>query len=167
MSGLVRSLDGSPAAYAACLRTMVGLFGVRGWLMAAGGGLATLLVIGLPTALVENPVFGRQLAARPEDYVFWVLTAVLAGLIAGSFVIRTDVAGKGTAATGGFLSFIAVGCPICNKVAVAALGTSGALSVFGPAQLYIGIGAIVLLSWAVLVRARAVAASCPRPVTRA
>ena len=55
---------------------------------------------------------------------------------------------------GGLLSFFAVGCPICNKVVVIALGTSGALTWFAPVQPYLGVFALGLLAWALRVRLR-------------
>jgi hypothetical protein len=58
------------------------------------------------------------------------------------------------------LSFFAVGCPICNKVVVVALGTSGALSWFAPVQPYLGVVALGLLAWALRVRLRGEVA-CP------
>lgn len=142
------------------LRTAFGMFGVRGWAAALAGGLATLFVIGAVAALFDNPIFGRQLAARPQDYVIWVITAVLGGLIVGTFALTPDWSDEGKAASGGFLTTLAVGCPICNKVAVALLGTSGALNLFGPSQIFIGIGSLLLLTWTLLIRARAVVA-CP------
>jgi len=55
---------------------------------------------------------------------------------------------------GGLLAFFAVGCPICNKVVVIALGTSGALTWFAPVQPYLGVVALGLLAWALRVRLR-------------
>jgi hypothetical protein len=58
-----------------------------------------------------------------------------------------------------------VGCPICNKLVVLLLGTSGALTFFGPAQLYIGLVSLALLGWTLRLRARAVAGPCPVPAS--
>lgn len=55
---------------------------------------------------------------------------------------------------GGFLSFLAVGCPTCNKLVVLALGTTGALDWFAPAQPVLGIVSIALLAWALRARLR-------------
>jgi hypothetical protein len=54
------------------------------------------------------------------------------------------------------LSVLAVGCPICNKLVVLLLGVSGALTIFEPAQLYLGVVSVVLLAWTLRLRARAV-----------
>ena len=48
---------------------------------------------------------------------------------------------------GGIGSLLAVGCPTCNQVVVAALGTSGALSLFQPVQPWLGLASLGLLTW--------------------
>lgn len=164
MSSLGRTFNLAPATRAGDLRTALAMFGMRGWLAAVIGASATLLLIGMVASLIENPVFDRQLAARPQDYVIWALTAILGGLIAGTFAVSPTVTNQGKAASGGVLSAIAVGCPICNKVAVTLLGTSGALNTFGPTQIFIGIGSLILLTWTLSLRAQAVVGSCPMDV---
>ena len=64
----------------------------------------------------------------------------------------TDPAGS--AVSEALLTFFAVGCPICNKVVVIALGTSGALAWFAPIQPYLGVVALGLLAWALRVAPR-------------
>jgi hypothetical protein len=66
-------------------------------------------------------------------------TAGLGGLIVGTFALAPTDADQGKAATGGVLTVFAVGCPVCNHAAGLLLGASGALHLFGPSQLYIGI----------------------------
>lgn len=61
---------------------------------------------------------------------------------------------------GGLLSFLAVGCPTCNKLVVLAVGTSGALDWFAPAQPLPALVSIGLLGLAVRVRLRD-RVSCP------
>ena len=67
----------------------------------------------------------------------------------------------GTAA--GIGAFFAIGCPVCNKVALVLLGTSGAMSVFAPLQPVIGAVSLTLLAgalgWRLRLRARGVACS--------
>lgn len=137
------------------------LFGLRSWLTAATGAIVTLVIIGIPTAIIDNPFFVRMTPVRTQDYVIWVATGLLTGLIVGTFTRSTkaSVAG-GKTVSGGFLSFLAVGCPICNKLALLLLGTSGALTYFAPAQLYIGIASLALLGWALHLRVKAMYGSC-------
>ncbi len=160
MTTATRVLMTSPRRQLVSLGTALRLFGRRGWAAAVAGGIGTLLVVGLGAALIDNPVFGRQLAAREQDYVFWAITAVLGGLIIGTYALA-PMMDEGKAASGGFLSFIAVGCPICNKVAVGLLGTTGALNAFGSSQLFIGLASVALLGWTLLIRAQAVVEGCP------
>jgi len=139
------------------------LFGLRGWFVAALGTTMALVLIGIPAAVVDSPLFVRMIPTRPQDYVIWVVSAVLVGLIAGTYTSRTPSNNEGKVFSGGMLSFLAVGCPICNKLVVLMLGTSGALTFFGPAQLYIGLASLGLLGWTFSLRARSVAGVCPLP----
>jgi hypothetical protein len=138
------------------VRLALGRFGPRGWLAAAGAGLVTLLAIGLVTAIIENPLFVRMTPVRPQDYVIRLVSGLLLGLIAGTFVGPAPARHGGKTISGGVLSVLAVGCPICNKLVVLVLGVSGALTIFGPAQLYLGVVSVVLLAWTLRLRARAV-----------
>ena len=161
MRSLARTLAIDPAVHLAALRTALGLFGVRGWSFALVGALATMVVIGIPTRLIENPFFYREIPPRPQDYLIWLASAALGGLIVGTFALVPTGDDQGKAATGGVLTVLAVGCPVCNHAAVLLLGTSGALNLFGPSQLYVGIASLLLLAWTLLVRARAVVGACP------
>lgn len=142
-------------------KSILQLFTFRSWLIAAIGGVVTMVVIGIPTEIIKNPLFARMTPVRTQDYVIWVATGLLTGLILGTFTLSTkaSVAG-GKTVSGGFLSVLAVGCPICNKLVLMLLGTSGALTYFAPAQLYIGIASLALLGWALHLRIKAVYGSC-------
>lgn len=147
----------------AALRITLGLLTPQAWLVAFAAGTAMLLVIGGTTAIFENSYFSRMEPVRTQDYIIWVVSAVLVGLLAGTFVIAraSDEAGKTMA--GGFLADVAVACPACNKIVVLLLGSSGAVTFFGPLQLFLGIAAVALLVVALLLRARAIAGTCPLP----
>jgi hypothetical protein len=111
--------------------------------------------IGVPSDLIDTPLFGRPVDTRPIDYVILVVTAALIGLI---FAIRAEPpAGSAAGASpdedttpvwGGFVSFLAVGCPVCNQAVVALVGTSGALSWWAPVQPFVGLAAIGILVYA-------------------
>ncbi|MGE0057131.1 MAG: hypothetical protein AB7P33_07810 [Dehalococcoidia bacterium] len=153
----------TPGEYLGYLGTMLSLFTRKVWLVAVLGAIGTALLIAIPAAIIDNPIFGRTVDVRPQDYVLLAGTSLLSGLAIASYAVYSAGGEEGKATAGGFLSFVAVGCPVCNKVVVAAIGTSGALNVFAPAQLLIGVGALVLLGWALLLRARAVAGFCALP----
>jgi hypothetical protein len=69
------------------------------------------------------------------------------------------------AAVGGLVSFFAVGCPVCNKLVLLALGASGAISWFAPVQPFLAAASIVLMVWALRTRLRNVT-SCAVPGPR-
>lgn len=61
---------------------------------------------------------------------------------------------------GGFLAYLAVGCPVCNKLVLLALGASGAVTWFAPFQGLLALASLVMLSWALVTRLRGEVA-CP------
>ena len=52
--------------------------------------------------------------------------------------------------------WFAVGCPVCNKLVVGLLGTSGATGSFAPAQPALGAAAVALTAGALVIRVRAI-----------
>ena len=56
-----------------CLLATLLTWSVRRWVVAVAVGLGTFLVLGLPTAVVANPVFGRSIA--PTSWALEVLVA--------------------------------------------------------------------------------------------
>jgi hypothetical protein len=55
---------------------------------------------------------------------------------------------------GGLVSFFAVGCPVCNKLVLLALGTTGARQWFEPIQPFLAVASVVLLAVALRARLR-------------
>jgi hypothetical protein len=53
---------------------------------------------------------------------------------------------------GALLSYFAVGCPVCNKLALIALGYSGAIQYFAPIQPYLAVAGIALLAYSLRMR---------------
>ncbi|MDH3680936.1 MAG: hypothetical protein OEV40_13415 [Acidimicrobiia bacterium] len=124
------------------LRSLPAATWPRAVLYAAGAAV----LIGVPSDLIDTPIFGRPVETRPIDYVILAITSALIGLV---FAIRVpanpalddDV----RPIWGGFVSFLAVGCPVCNQVVVGLIGTSGALSWWAPVQPVVGLLAIGLV----------------------
>lgn len=145
-------------------------WGRRQWVTAAVAALATLLVMGLPADLVPNPVFGRQIEAPWWAWPVLAVTSVLSGLLFATYV-RNPARGVADedplgdrdgrrGLVGGVLTFFAVGCPVCNKIVLLALGYSGALRYFEPVQPIFALVAVGLLGWALRARLRGQVA-CP------
>lgn len=131
----------------------------RRWLVAAATAVATVLIIGIPTVLIPNPVFGRDVPVTWWAWPALIGTAVLAGLVTATYVRAPAEPEKrdrpaGASMIGGVLGFFAVGCPVCNKIVLLALGTSGALQFFEPVQPLLALGSIGLLGWALVTRLR-------------
>ena len=126
------------------------------WPRAVPIALLAAVLIGVPSDLIDTPLFGRPVDTRPIDYVILVVTAALIGLIfairaepaPGSDLDADDAEEDPTPIWGGFVSFLAVGCPVCNQAVVAIVGTSGALSWWAPVQPFVGLAAIGLLVYA-------------------
>ena len=137
------------------------MFGLKGWIIAAVGTIGAALVLGVPSVMFDNPFFIRMIPVWPQDYVIWLTSSALLGLGLGTFTIPAVKGGSGKVFGSGFLSYLAVGCPVCDKLGVLLLGVSGALAYFEPVQLYLGIGSVVLLGWTLLLRARSVTGVCP------
>ncbi|HLF79960.1 MAG TPA: hypothetical protein VJB57_20975 [Dehalococcoidia bacterium] len=135
-------------------------FGARGWTVSVGGATVTLVVVGIPAAIISNPIFVRMTPIRLQDYLIWVATALLAGLVIGTLAVSSGGNQK-PLLSGGVLSALAVGCPVCNKLVVLLIGTSGALTFFAPLQLYLGMLALALLAYTLWLRLKAVSGLCP------
>lgn len=139
----------------------------RRYVVATVAAAATLLVVAIPTAMIPTPIFGREIGVTAWAWPALVVTAVLSGLLFATYLRsaeeRAEVTREGKAgALGGFLTFLAVGCPVCNKLALLALGYTGAIQWFAPVQPWLAVGAVGLLSWA-LVRRLATGDACPVP----
>ena len=127
------------------------------------GGIAAALLMGLPTDVIPNPWFTRMTPVRPLDVVLLALTALLLGALAATYVgtrERSSPAGAARGGTGGLLSAFAIGCPVCNKLVVAMIGTSGAVTWFGPLQPALGAAGVALAASALYVRLRTQRAAC-------
>ncbi len=68
---------------------------------------------------------------------------------------------------GGLLAFFAVGCPVCNKLVLLALGTSGAITWFAPFQPILAFASVLLMAWALRMRLRTMASCAVSVPTKA
>lgn len=128
--------------------------------------MVAAVLIAVPSDLIDTPLFGRPEPVRSIDYVILAVTAALIGLIFAIRVTDDDVKDKQDTRTvwGGFVSFLAVGCPVCNQLVVGLVGTSGALSWWAPVQPLVGLVAVALLIWTLRYRLRTYElVACPVP----
>lgn len=131
----------------------------RRWSIAAGVAVLTVVVTAIPTAMIPTPLFGRDIPTTAWAWPVLIVTGILAGMVTATYVARRDTReakdrGSKLGTIGAFTTFFAVGCPVCNKLVLIALGYTGALQYFAPAQPFLAAIAIGLLGWALVVRVR-------------
>jgi hypothetical protein len=113
--------------------------------IAVGVALFTLLVITIPTDLIPNPLFTRQVEPTAWAWPVAIITAVLAGVLIALPRPTSCRPATRTGIIGGGLAYLAVGCPTCNHLVVLALGATGALTWFAPIQPYLALIALAVL----------------------
>jgi hypothetical protein len=139
------------------------LLGRRYLLTTAAATALVAVLIGLPTDLLPNPWFTRVVDSTPFDYVVWGLTSLLTGALLATYALPAaapDPSGRRAGLGAGILGWLAVGCPVCNKLVVTLLGTSGALTYFAPLQPFLGVLAIALSATALGVRLNSFLTGC-------
>jgi hypothetical protein len=132
-------------------------------------GVASLLAFGVSSAIIPNPVFGREIPPEPFSYWVWIASAPLMGLVGATYTAPVppkpvrdlpseppdrQEEGSVLGMVAGLGAFLAIGCPVCNKIVLLALGTSGALTIWGPLQPIIGAASLGLLVAALVWRLR-------------
>lgn len=120
--------------------------------------VAVGLLIGVPTGILETPWYTRMTPVLWWNYPAWALSSFLSGALAATYVrdpaVPVAVTEGGKTFAGTMLSLFAVGCPVCNKLVVLALGVSGALTWFAPIQPLLAVGSLALLAYALRARLR-------------
>jgi hypothetical protein len=147
--------------------------------------VAAVVAFGLVAAIIPNPIFGRQIPVETFAIAVWLMSAPLMGLLGATYTAPGTTAGvepapfllatatatpapdrEGTTlgAVASFGAFLAIGCPVCNKVALILLGSSGAMTIFAPIQPVIGAASLILLAGTLAwrFRLRTQGGACPR-----
>jgi hypothetical protein len=133
----------------------------------------SFVALGIVTAIVPNPVFGRQIPPEPFAIWVWLLSAPLMGIVLATYTAPAPTAPAAPLAVvapddlarderrsstlgsiAGLGAFLAIGCPVCNKVALVLLGWSGAMTIYAPIQPFIGAASLALLAGTVAWRFR-------------
>ncbi len=146
------------------------------WAIVAG------LAYGLVTAIIPNPVFGRSVAPEPFAIWTWLVSAPLMGLVLATYTAprpssrivmltaltpveeeRVERRSSTVGSLASFGTFLAIGCPLCNKVALLLLGASGAMSVWAPIQPWVAVASLAMLTATVVwrLRLRVGGVACP------
>lgn len=120
-------------------------------------------------------MFGREIPVLAWNYPVWILTSLLAGMLAATYVRPGAMGASGPVVpddeptgtpendgvkqgrlgiAGAVLAWFAVGCPVCNKLALLALGYSGAITWFAPIQPFLAAGSLLLTGGALFFRLR-------------
>lgn len=149
----------------------------RQYAVAAATAIGFGVLLGIATVLIPNSWFMRDIDTVWWNYPVWILTSIGVGMLTATYVQpsrSTAKGGDGAASSpteqrttrmgfaGGILTWFAVGCPVCNKIALLALGYSGAITWFAPIQPVLAVGALILTGIALLWRLPA-QISCPLP----
>lgn len=119
-------------------------------LLAVGMTATYIVVIGAPIVIIPNPLFHPMTPAGTWSYVSWLLPAAMFGPLLAAFLVPWPQTGRvgRRLGDGGLVSFLAVGCPLRNKLVVVAVGISGALDYFRPLQPLLGGVSLALLGLA-------------------
>lgn len=59
------------------------------------------------------------------------------------------------------LSFLSIGCPVCNKLIVLVFGLGGAMTVFNPLRPFLGLASLLLLAVTLFLRVCVLRYGCP------
>jgi len=141
------------------VRLVIGRIFRRG----VAAGVVSALAIGIPTDVISTPLFSRMTPVRWWEPPVLVATSVLTALWFSLPEARGSGRGSRISVANVF-SMLAVGCPVCNKLVVAALGVSGALAIWAPVQPLLGGLSVGLILFAVVTRWRLSALAPPLPV---
>ncbi|MGN0097388.1 MAG: hypothetical protein ACI38U_15160 [Corynebacterium sp.] len=137
----------------------------RRWFTAVATAVATVLVTAVPTAMIPTPYFTRDVPTTAWAWPVLLVTSLLVGMVTATYVARKDAIqskdrSSRLGALGAATTFFAVGCPVCNKLVLLALGYTGAMQYFAPVQPALAVLAVLVLVWALVTRVRR-EDSCP------
>lgn len=157
-----RRLSRAPGIFAT-ERAALQSWSVRRWVIGIAGGIGLAIVVSIPTDVLPNPYFTRSMAVTWWSYPVVIATGLLGALLIGSYV-RDGAKPVGAEAqlerssrfglAGATLSFFAIGCPVCNKLVLLALGASGTMTWFAPFQPVLAVASVALMAVAVRMRLR-------------
>lgn len=118
--------------------------------------IGLFFAFGILTDLIPNPWFTRMIGKNSLDYVFLISSSSIVGAYIGVHFYKKNAAKKCNAATysGGIGSFLAFGCPICNKLLVLLFGTAALMAYLEPYRPILGFGSVALAGGALYWRVK-------------
>lgn len=138
----------------------------RQWMVVATVSLLAFLAIGWVGQTLPPTWNHRGYALEWWNWVTLPVSALMLGLIAGTFTLATRrrfVAGAGSGGVG-MVAAVVMACPVCSPLAIPLLGTGAALSFLTPYRGWMALLSLGLLSWTLLLRLRA-SSSCTIAMT--
>lgn len=164
------------------LAALAQLLDARLLLVSAAATAGALLLFGLGVGIIPNPVIARMIEPEPFAIATWIASAPLVGIVVATYLVSPRASspaeivelrggslrdGTALGTVGGMATFFAIGCPLCNKIALVLLGTSGAMSIFAPIQPFLAGASLALLAgtvaWRLDLRARGASCAIPAP----
>src|SRR5260370_17330874 len=117
------------------------MFRFRFWSLSALYTAGSALLLGVPTLLIPNHLFSRIVPTSLQDYVIWIISALLLGPLLALMTLypmpsqkaalgKRSLADSGRAFGGALLSFFSVVCPISNKVVFLLLTLQAPIPIF-------------------------------------
>lgn len=107
----------------------------------------------LPTDILPNPIFGRAVPVRWWEYLAVGITLILTFLW---FYLPAAEKKEDTGRLGVALgaTLFAVACPVCNKIVLLLVGSTGAMGLWAPIQPYAAAASVAALALALYLRVR-------------
>ncbi len=114
-------------------------------------GVLVTTAMAVPTDVLDTPLFSREVPVRWWEYPTLAAVGVLTALWVG---IGSAQRGAGRAVGGVTLATFAIGCPVCNKLVLAAVGTTGAMGLWAPLQPILAVVSVIWMAALVVWRWR-------------
>jgi hypothetical protein len=128
-----------------------------------GVGAGSIVLFGVVTGLIPNPLYIRDVPRTGVDYLFLGLTA---GFLALYTLQRSPGGHDDEAATAStVVGFLAFGCPTCNAVLLALFSNSALMTYFDPLRPLLGVVSVALFGGLLYVRSQRECETCADTAT--
>lgn len=137
------------------------------WRAAATVAVAAFLIMGIAGETLPGASDGRIVPVEWWNYVTLLVSPVLIGLIAATFVAdgrspgRRARGAKAGAGGSALVGTVAMACPACSPLAIPLFGTAGVLSFLAPERGLIAILSVLMLAVTLALRLRRTHACSP------